>query len=63
MPNYDCECQECSNIVEVTVPLTLLEVFDKQENECIRCPLCKGKLIRIISRPMLKLKLRLEAIG
>lgn len=54
MPLYELQCRKCKRIFEVTMTL---DDKDKYEKGLIynKCPVCKYKLIPIISKPMFKI--------
>lgn len=56
MPNFDCECQKCGKVFELTIPLISIDIFDKQEHKEIRCPECQGELNRLLGKPRIKIK-------
>lgn len=52
MPLYDVRCAICGAIMEMIVPLDLLEIFDRGEAEGLPCCLeCGGKLVRETAAP------------
>jgi predicted nucleic acid-binding Zn ribbon protein len=56
MPNFDCQCQKCKNVFELTIPIPSIDIFDKQEHKEIRCPKCQGELKRLLGTPRIKTK-------